>query len=655
MSNYIYGSMPGRSRLAASILASIPCLGVQTLDETTFFNYLKNMFHSTPPANDRCAVLRWTMPSGLQYFTRDTDYNVRIADARGNRPIDEFQSMSMIRDLSMKRQNLAISRVGDETNVREVEAFLTARTSKGNIIYEDFVPNQRNSGMLVIPDVHLLWSQPMHLRAIKETIQALENTSNKLLLTVPPGTELPTEIQPLVYMETFDSPDIREFENMIFFWLCEQADRHDNVTREHYFRRYGFRVNSLTPEDTTKIQDFLDPNDREEKDGKRIWTPNAVAKGVTELGQALTGLTWTEGNHTLILTFQNAGHLNVSDVQNSKITYLNSHQALSVHHPETLPGYADVGGYQSVKDYISRHMAMFKQENKERVKELGVVPFKGCLFLGVPGTGKSLVARATARESGMLACELDVGKVMDKFVGGSEQNMRRVIEVMEKAAGDHGLVVIMDEIEKQLAGSSNAGASDAGATSRVHRSFLTWLNDRTKPVIIFMTANNIDQVPPEFLRPGRIDSVFFYDLPGPEARSQILAVHLNRYKAVRHSIDIEAVARVKLNKFTGAEIEQLVKECVMAILHGEAKEIDDKLIDAIIPTLKLQANTHAEQIQRLRQRATEFRMADDELYDEPTRRGRKRQQSSLQQTSVPQVAEIDLDDDVDLGLEESEA
>jgi ATP-dependent 26S proteasome regulatory subunit len=661
LSNYVYGSMPNRSRLAASILASIPCLGIQTLDESTFFSFLRNMFHSTPPTNDTCGILRWTMPSGLQYFCRAANYNVRVNDARGPAPIDEFQAMSMIRDLTLKRQPLAVSQIGreDSASSKNVDSFYTARTSKGQVAFEDPVNNARDSAILVLPDAHLLWGQPMHLRAIKETIQALENTPNKLLLTVPPGTELPCEIQPLVYMETFDSPDIREFENMIFFWLCEQADRRDNATREQFFRRHGFRVTSISDEDSTKVQDFLDPNERAEDDNKkRIWTPGAVAKSITGLSQALTGLTWTEGSHTLVLTFQNAGHLNISDVQNSKITYLNSHQALSVHHPDDLPNYADVGGYQAVKDYISRHMAMFKQENRERVKELGVAPFKGCLFVGVPGTGKSLVARATARESGMLACELDVGKVMDKFVGGSEQNMRRVIEVMEKAAGDHGLVVIMDEIEKQLAGSSNAGASDAGATSRVHRSFLTWLNDRTKPVIIFMTANNIDQIPPEFLRPGRIDSVFFYDLPGPSARAQILSVHLNRYKAVKHSINVETSARDKLARFTGAEIEQLIKECVMAILHGEANEINDELLDKIIPTLKLQANTHAEQISRLRQRAEEFRLADEERFDETSRTRRQRQSSSLKQTAVPQVAEIDLDDigdDIDLGLEQRES
>ena len=370
----------------------------------------------------------------------------------------------------------------------------------------------------------------------------------------------------MIYVTNFDSPDISEFENLIYFWLKDQATTQNNSIRDRFFTQYGFNINTIDEAQITNITTYLSPNKN------KVWTTEEVHSSITTLAQSLTGLSWTEGSHTLIMAFQSAGYLDVNQVQESKITFLNSHAALSVHTPASLPTFADVGGYQAIKTYLDRQMSMFRPENMARVKELGVQNFKGILALGVPGSGKSLIAKAMGRESNMLVVDFDIGKVMDKFVGGSEQNMRRVLELLEKAAGNRGIVVIMDEIEKQLAGSANAGASDAGATSRVHRSFLTWLNDRTKPVILVLTANNIDQIPPEFMRPGRVDSIWFFDLPPREARTEILNVHLNRYRNIPKTIDVDYTATYKLENFTGAEIEQLVKECVMSILHGDFNE-----------------------------------------------------------------------------------
>jgi SpoVK/Ycf46/Vps4 family AAA+-type ATPase len=288
-------------------------------------------------------------------------------------------------------------------------------------------------------------------------------------------------------------------------------------------------------------------------------------------------------------------------------------------------------------------MAMFRNENKQRVRDMHLPFFKGVLCLGVPGTGKSLFAKAAGHESHSLVCALDLGNVMNKYVGGSEANIRQVIDIMRKAAGDDLLVVFMDEIEKQLAGSANAGASDAGATSRVHRAFLTWLQERKEPVVIFMTANNIDQVPPEFFRPGRIDSVFFFDLPGPEARTSILRVHLAKFgTVVPQEVNIEQVARESLSRFTGAEIEQLVKECMTAHLHGEAPVITDEVVRRVVPTIKLQADTHQDAMRRLRERAAEFRLADEEPFDISSNSG----DSAV--SSLRRVPTFDPNSDVEL-------
>lgn len=634
--NYIYGSMCNREQLSSAILASVPAIGVATFDEPTFMNFLTNMFYSTAPASNVMSILRWSIPSGLLCYRADSIHSIRISRPSPNGipqlvPIDSMTALTMIRKLEKERDQLSIVNIDNEQESLTVNSFFQERRLREGNYYIDpwNEPNViREGAILVLPDFHKVWHDPAQLRCLKETIVALEGSGSKVILTFPPGTEVPVEIQTQLYVSNFDSPDINEFENLVYFWLKEQAAILSNKSTDRYFRNYGINISQLVEDNDIRditdgrrkglnIASFLNPEEMLQdpegidRNGNRCWTPLSITRAISNLAQALTGLSWTEAYHTLIMAFQKSEALSVYEVQQSKITYLNTHAALSVQSPDTLPSFADVGGYESIKNYISRHMAMFTPENRQRACELGLSPFKGCLLIGIPGTGKSLVAKATGRESNMLVCDLDIGKVMDKYVGGSESNMRQVLEKLEKAAGNHGVLVLMDEIEKQLAGSKNSGASDAGATSRVHKNFLSWLNDRTKPVIIFMTANNIDEVPTEFFRPGRVDAVFFFDLPSAAARMEILRVHLSRYPAIENTIDIERIATELLQGFTGAEIEQLIKECVTAILHGESDIIDNALIQRIIPTMKLQCNTHREKIRELRQKALEFRLAEE--------------------------------------------
>ena len=400
-----------------------------------------------------------------------------------------------------------------------------------------------------------------------------------------------------------------------------QAEQFNDLTREAFQSRIGFHVDQVPRQQLAAIEDYLDPAEREvNENNELVWTQESIAECINRLAEAAAGLTWQEAKSAFTISYQTSNHLNVRDVQAQKITFLNSHPALTVHHPDNLPSFADVGGYSAVCEYLRMHMSVYAPENKERVADLGLGTnaVKGCLFLGIPGNGKSLVARAIAKEFDMMACDFDLGAVMDKYVGGSESNIRRAIEIMEKAAGNRGLVVVMDEVEKQLAGMSNAGASDAGASTRVHRTLLSWLQDRKKPVVIFMTANAIDQVPPEFMRPGRVDTIWFFDLPSADERIAIFRVHLNKFPKIPKEIDIEDAATNLLKGFTGAEIEQLVKECALAVFCGKASTIDEELIRSVTCEFKLQCNTHADAISSLRKRAESFRRANNpESCDKP--------------------------------------
>ena len=182
---------------------------------------------------------------------------------------------------------------------------------------------------------------------------------------------------------------------------------------------------------------------------------------------------------------------------------------------------SDLGGLDNFKDWLKLRSEAFSQE----AIKYGLPYPKGLLLVGVQGTGKSVAAKIIAHEWQLPLLRLDFGRLFASLIGQSEQRVRKMIEIAEALSP---CVLWVDEIDKAFAGAQSSG--DSGTTSRVLATFITWLSEKTSPVFVVATANNIDQIPPEILRKGRFDEMFFLNLPTREEREDIFKVHLRKYR-----------------------------------------------------------------------------------------------------------------------------
>lgn len=257
----------------------------------------------------------------------------------------------------------------------------------------------------------------------------------------------------------------------------------------------------------------------------------------------------------------------------------------------------DVGGMDNLKEWLNKRQLAYDKE----ARDWGLKEPKGLLLLGVPGCEKSLIAKSIASSWNMPLLRLDVGKVFQGIVGSSEDNIRKAIATAEAVAP---CVLWIDEIEKGLSGVQSSGATDGGVTSRIFSTILTWMQEKTAPVFVVATANNINQLPPELLRKGRFDEFFFVDLPSQKEKENIFSIHLQKNRQNVSSFALDILAQ-KAEGFNGAEIEECIKEAMFtAYVESQETNIAPKLqmihiLDAIKNTVPL-SKTMEKQITDLR-------------------------------------------------------
>jgi AAA+ superfamily predicted ATPase len=251
----------------------------------------------------------------------------------------------------------------------------------------------------------------------------------------------------------------------------------------------------------------------------------------------------------------------------------------------------NVGGLENLKGWLDRRGAAFA----EAARRFGLPEPKGLLLLGVQGCGKSLTAKAIASTWRLPLLRLDMGRIFSGLVGSSEENLRRAIRVAEGVAP---AVLWVDEIEKGLSGVGSSGFSDGGVTARVFGTLLTWLQEKTAPVFVVATANRIELLPPELLRKGRFDEIFFIDLPAAPERRDIFAIHVARRGRDPRAFDTARLASLS-EGWSGAEIEQAVISGLYDA-YAEQQELAERHVEKALRESVPLAATMREEIAKLR-------------------------------------------------------
>ena len=311
--------------------------------------------------------------------------------------------------------------------------------------------------------------------------------------------------------------------------------------------------------------------------------------------QALQGLTLHQARQVITQCVVEDGTLSADDVQTilkRKVQAIKDGGLLEYYPLED--NRFELGGFTNLKAWLERAKVGFTAE----AKALNLTPPRGIMLVGVPGCGKSLAAKAIAREWQLPLLKLDAGRLFDKFVGESEKNFRKAIEMAESLSP---IVLWIDEIEKAMAAGGGSGDADAGLSRRLFGAFLTWLQEKKQEVFVIATANNLALLPPELLRKGRFDEIFFVDLPDDGEREAIWNIHLGLRKQDNTRFDLVKIVSAS-DGFSGSEIEQAVVAALYRALHQKTPLTTDLLIEELTHTVPLSV-TRREDIDQLRETA----------------------------------------------------
>lgn len=398
-------------------------------------------------------------------------------------------------------------------------------------------------GYYVLLDFHPFLSDPVHIRLIKEIAQAHEHIPRTLIF-VSHAFDIPSEFRHMTARFSLSLPDLAGIRSLI----KEEAQRWQGENRHQ--------------------------------------TLQADRTAVDHLARNLTGVTATDARRLIRAAIQDDGAITRSDlpeVMKAKYALMGQEGVIAFEYDTAR--FADIAGLSNLKGWLEQRRTAFAGKASKLDSP------KGIMLLGVQGCGKSLAAKATAGIFGVPLLRLDFGALYNKFYGETEKNLRKALATAEVMAP---CVLWMDEIEKGIAHSD----SDDGLSQRVLGSLLTWMAEHKADVFIVATSNDIEKLPPELVRKGRLDEIFFVDLPDASTRQSIFEIHLRQRNLAPSGFGLPALADASTG-FSGAEIEQAVVSALYAANAQNADLDNQHLLEELERTRPLSV-VMAEKIQSLR-------------------------------------------------------
>jgi SpoVK/Ycf46/Vps4 family AAA+-type ATPase len=408
----------------------------------------------------------------------------------------------------------------------------------------EWVVRQREPGIYVFKDLHPFIDSPAVTRWLRDAIANFKDTQRTIVLMSPVQT-VPVELEKEVVVLDYPLPDMTELNQVLSNQL--EVSRARRVTTEA----------------------------REKLLKAALGLTRDEAEKVYRKAQVTTGRL-TEEEVDIVLSEKKQ-----LIRRNGILEYIEEDETLD-----------SVGGLEELKHWLRQRSNAFT----ERAREYGLPQPKGMMILGVPGCGKSLIAKTTSRLWGLPLLRLDMGRVYDgSMVGRSEANLRNALKTAESISP---AILFIDEIDKAFAGSTGSADSDGGTSSRIFGSFLTWMQEKTSPVFVMATANRVERLPGEFLRKGRFDEIFFVDLPSADERREIFRIHLSKRREDITRFDLDQLVMV-CDGFSGAEIEQALVAAMYEAFAQDREFTQLDIIAAIRATLPLSKTMH-EQVTALR-------------------------------------------------------
>ncbi|MBO1062381.1 MAG: AAA family ATPase [Anabaena sp. CoA2_C59] len=408
----------------------------------------------------------------------------------------------------------------------------------------DWIIRQKEPSIFILKDLHPFIDAPATNRSLRDAIASFKGMQKNIIL-MSPVQQVPIELEKEVVVLDFQLPDMAEL---------------NKVLTAHQEQNRGRRLTTEAREKLLRAALGLTKDEAEK---------------VYRKAQVTTGqLTENEVNIVLSEKKQLIR-------RNGILEYLEEDETIDA-----------VGGLEELKTWLTQRSNAFT----ERAREYGLPQPKGMLILGVPGCGKSLIAKTTSRLWGLPILRLDMGRVYDgSMVGRSEANLRNALKTAESISPT---ILFIDELDKSFAGSGGSGDSDGGTSNRIFGSFLTWMQEKKSPVFVMATANRVERLPGEFLRKGRFDEIFFVDLPTPEERQDIFGIHLTKRREEIARFDLEQLAKMS-DGFSGAEIEQAIVAAMYEAFAQDREFTQLDIIAALKSTLPL-SRTMQEQVTALR-------------------------------------------------------